>query len=600
MTRIEEIPYMTAEVYSPEYGGKSFPIPDMMGEIADMRNIEDSFDYVVSHLECADQREHIRPHKAAYCKRLKKLLSSGQFRVTEKDIRTLEVKDGPKARIVQCPTVFHRVGCHAVMVPFERHTYPTLINNTAASIKGRGMHWLHQIIEEDLVADPEGMKMYYQSDIYHYYDCISQEIMMRQVREYTIDPLVLPIVDNFITLLKQGLSKGLRSSQCLANLHLNGVDHKMCKVVKYHLIDDPTVEGGKGVAVSGEGELKINGKRIRYHYYRYCDDIVIFASTAKELWILRNYLAGLLSELGLTIKPSEAVRPITEGLDYLGFDTFKPTLTKTKNCGEVLLPYSRIRKRTKKKFARKMSEVKSRKRRQVLIGSFFGMAAHADCRHLLKTLLTTAEYKKLKHKRKMRDFGDFKISPMTLNGKKNFKGTKISPRDLHGHGFIVNDFERGLVAKRDQEDYMRRLQDAALRNVPAELVSSPKEKYLLQVIYHPKLEEIWRDHSVNIGDEKEKAENRKRSLARLKSMLDDLTLRGELPKLLNKMWTGDREIWHTIDDLDKSGEIPFFVSVEMDFTGQYPKANLVSATRFGMRSPTPEETDLLLSTLNLK
>lgn len=58
---------MTAEVYSPQYGGKRYPIPDMMGEIADMRNIEDSFDYVVSHLECADQREHIRPHKAAYC-----------------------------------------------------------------------------------------------------------------------------------------------------------------------------------------------------------------------------------------------------------------------------------------------------------------------------------------------------------------------------------------------------------------------------------------------------------------------------------------------------------------------------------------------------
>ena len=55
MTRIEEIPYMTAEVYSPQYGGKRYPIPDMMGEIADMRNIEDSFDYVVSHLECADQ-----------------------------------------------------------------------------------------------------------------------------------------------------------------------------------------------------------------------------------------------------------------------------------------------------------------------------------------------------------------------------------------------------------------------------------------------------------------------------------------------------------------------------------------------------------------
>lgn len=555
MTRIEEIPYMTAEVYSPQYGGKRYPIPDMMGEIADMRNIEDSFDYVVSHLECADQREHIRPHKAAYCKRLKKLLSSGQFRVTKKDIRTLEVTDGPKARIVQCPTVFHRVGCHAVMVPFERHTYPTLITNTAASIKGRGMHWLHQIIEEDLVADPEGMKMYYQSDIYHYYDCISQEIMMRQVREYTIDPLVLPIVDNFITLLKQGLSKGLRASQCLANLHLNGVDHKMCKVVKYHLIDDPTIEGGKGVAVSGEGELKINGKRIRYHYYRYCDDIVMFASTAKELWILRNYLAGLLAELGLTIKPSEAVRPITEGLDYLGFDTFKPTLKKTKNCGEVLLPYSRIRKRTKKKFARKMSEVKSKKRRQVLIGSFFSMAAHADCRHLLKTLLTTAEYKKLKHKRKMIEFGDIKLKPTRLNGKKNFKGAKIYPRELDRQAFFIVDFERDLIPKWAQDEYQRKLQEAATNGLNPDLVPKPTTKYLLQIVY----------------------ENKAR-----------------------KLWTGDRELWDILEQYEEADGLPVYVVGEVDFSERFPKLSFVSPKKYGLTSPSDAELDRLLTQLNLK
>ena len=127
--------------------GRVFPICNLIDEIADDTNISDSFDYVVSHLESAGQREHIRPKKAAYCRELKRLLSTGQFRITQADFRTIRVTDGPKERIVQAPTVFHRVGCHSIMVPFERHTYPTLIKNTAASIKGRGMHWLHQIIE---------------------------------------------------------------------------------------------------------------------------------------------------------------------------------------------------------------------------------------------------------------------------------------------------------------------------------------------------------------------------------------------------------------------------------------------------------------------
>lgn len=283
--------------------GSAFPICNLIDEIADDRNISESFDYVVSHLESAEQREKMRPKKAAYCKTLKRLLSTGTFRITSNDFRTLRVKDGPKERIVQAPTVFHRVGCHAIMVPFERHTYPTLIKNTAASIKGRGMHWLHQIVEEDLLADPDNMQHFYQSDILGYYDHISQDIMKMQVRQFTSDAILLPMLDNFITLLPVGLSKGLRASQCLANLHLNEVDHKMCERVSYHEIDDDKAENGKGIAVKGGGSIVLNGKEIRYHYYRYCDDIVIFAATKKELWMLRDYLKGLLAELGLTIKP---------------------------------------------------------------------------------------------------------------------------------------------------------------------------------------------------------------------------------------------------------------------------------------------------------
>lgn len=589
----DKISYMTAECID-TLSVPIFPICNLIDEIAADANISESFDYVVSHLESAQQREHIRPKKAAYCRELKRLLSTGQFRLTSNDFRTIEVKDGPKARIVQAPTVFHRVGCHAIMVPFERYTYPTLIKNTAASIKGRGMHWLHQIIEEDLLADPDNMQFFYQSDILGYYDHISQVIMKQQVRKYISDPLVLPMIDNFITLLPFGLSKGLRSSQCLANLHLNEVDHKMCERVSYHEIEDKTSDNGKGIAVKGQGSKIINGKEIRYHYYRYCDDIVIFGASKKELWLLRDYLMTLLSELGLTIKQSEAVRPIDVGLDYLGYVTF------TDDSGSERVVYSRIRKRTKQKFARKIKKVKSRKRRKSLIGSFFGMAAHADCRHLLKTLITPTEYNRLKHKRKMKDIGDYKFTTPTLDGKKNFPGNKISPRDLNGICFIVSDFERGLVAKRDKEEHIRKLQEAAARNVPAELVQKPKDKYVLQVIHHPALLEIWRDFSIFQGTEAEQEENRKKVLEKLRLILDQIKSKGELSKMLHKLWSGDKAIWHFIDELDAEGGVPFFTGLEMDYSGQYPKFRLVSCANFNMRTPTEDEENLIFKTLNLK
>lgn len=561
----------------------TFPIHNLVDEIAAKGNVEASFDYVVSHLEHKRQREHYKKKREVYCEALCELLSKGEFRITDEDFHQIGVKDGPKFRIVQCPKVFHRVGCNAVTTIFEKYTYPTLITNTAASIKGRGMHWLHQILEDDLLADPEHMQVYYQSDIYHYYDSIGQDLAKADVREYTDDEKALMMLDNFITLLprERGISKGLRFSQCLSNLHLSDIDHKMCERVSYHEIDDPKIADGKGVAVSGEGMVKIKGKTIRYHYYRYCDDIVIFAATKKELWQLRDYLVELLSEKMLKIKPSEAVRPATCGLDYLGYNTYlteeeKPDGTIVYGC------YSRIRKRTKQKFARRIKEVKSRRRRQELIVSFFGMAAHADCRHLLRKLITPKEFNNLKHKRKMNDFGDFKLSPSTLDGKKNFRGNRILPRELQGQGFIVYDFERGVVARRDKDDYKRRLQDAAMRSVTADLVDKPKEKYVLQVIYHSDLQEVWKNR-ITLSD----------ALYRIKR-------NGELQTLLRKMWTGDRDIWHSLDELEECGEIPFFVAVDMDYSGQYPKARFVSASNFGMRVPSDEEETLLLTTLNLK
>lgn len=519
------------------------PVSNLIDEIASDINISESFDCVVSHLECPEQREHIRKKKAEYCSRLKPLLTNGEFRINPEDFRTIEVVDGVKPRIVQDPTVFHRVGCHAITVPFERHAYPTLIKNTAASIKGRGMHWLHDIIEEDLLADVT-MMYYYQLDIYHYYDSISQAKCKQQIRLYTSDEKALPMLDNFVSILpeSEGISKGLRASQCFANLHLSEIDHKMCSVVSFHEVKDG------GTVIQGEGAVIIDGKEIRFHYYRYCDDIVIFEATKKELWLLRNYLVSLLAELGLKVKPNEAVRPISEGLDFLGYVTY---VDDSKEQREV---YSRIRKRTKQKFARRIKGVKSKKRRQVLIGSFFGMAAHADCRHLLKRLITPTEFRKLKHTRKMKVLGNFKISPVTLDGKKNFRGKKISARELDRRGIIIVDFEK-VVPKRETEEYNRRCQDASAKNVDLSLVEKPKEKYLIQLI----------------------CDNN-----------------------LYKMWTGDKEIWHILDQVEAQKGRPFYTGVMIDYSAQYPKLNFVEPSILNLSAPTDEAVAELFTRFNLK
>lgn len=327
-----------------------FPLDNLIPEIVSEENMGESFDYVISHLEHPRQREMYRPKRLTIIESLRREISAGSFRIVRSDVRDLHVTEGYKERDVQAPTVVKRVGIHAIMVVIEKYTYPTLIKNTAASIKGRGMHWLHHVVEEDLTNAPEQSQYFYQNDIHHYYDSIDQMRMMQIIRKYVSDPILLPILDSFITLMPQGLSKGLRSSQCFANLYLNEVDHEMLKYVKHYEKDGET----------------------HYLYYRYCDDTVMLASTKKELWELRNIHVAAVARLGLEVKPSEAVRPLDVGLDFLGYVHYGT--------------HSLLRKRIKQKAARKLAKVKSRKRRQEIIGSFKGMACHADCKHLFYKL----------------------------------------------------------------------------------------------------------------------------------------------------------------------------------------------------------------------
>lgn len=192
---------------------------NLVPEIVTHENLSESFDYVVRDLK-PEQKERIKKKKDAIIDYLHDHITDGSFQIT--GFKNLHVKDGPKERDVQAPSVVDRIGCHAIMSVFEKYVYPTVIATSAASIKGRGMHYLHHIVENDIHECEEHL-YYYQCDIYHFYDSINQDLMYADLKEYVSDPIILKIFSNFVHLLSNGLSKGLRSSQCFANLHLSPI-----------------------------------------------------------------------------------------------------------------------------------------------------------------------------------------------------------------------------------------------------------------------------------------------------------------------------------------------------------------------------------------
>ncbi len=65
-----------------------------------------------------------------------------------------------------------------------------------------------------------------------------------------------------------------------------------------------------------------------------------------------------------------------------------------------------------------MAEVKSRKRKEVLVASFYGMAKHADCNNLFQKLTGKT----------MKNFKDLGVGYAPADGKKRFPGPSISIR----------------------------------------------------------------------------------------------------------------------------------------------------------------------------
>lgn len=476
--------------------------------IVDRDNMDRAFDEVVDQLperkkRLPDGSTVILPGRRTYYRKRRKMIidrlipriSTGTFKVDK--FTEMEVHDGPKDRIVQSPCVEDRIGCNAIMRIVEDCVYPSVIRTSAASIPGKGMHHLFRKMRCDIENDREGTRYYYKCDIRKFFESIDQELMWQCVLHYIKDPVLLPILHNFVTLMDHGLSIGLRSSQCYGNIILSAIDHYVKDVLG-----------------------------VRY-YYRYCDDIVILSSSKRKLWMLRDILHEKVFDINLAIKPSECVRPVSAGIDFLGFvyDGRK----------------ARLRKRTKQKAARRLAKVRSRKRRQEVIGSLKGMAKWGDCRHLYKTLTG----------KNMTDIGDIKAEASYLNGKRRLKGSEIDAKMLIGRPFIIVDFEPDVIPRRENERYEREVRE---HGGITDGIEPPRKKHLISILHEGQ------------------------------------------PR---KLWTGLPDNKAKLDKAREDKKFPLFASISADYSGRYPCFSLCSATALGFTPPSDDEIEVLIKKFNM-
>lgn len=367
-------------------------------EIVDYSNMAESFNQVLrgkKRKRCRQGR-YLLAHREEVIQELTKQIADGSFRVS--GYREREIMEGGKLRRIQVLTMKDRIAVHAIMAVVDRHLKKRFIRTTSASIEGRGMHDLMKYIRQDLKEDPEGTRYCYKFDISKFYENVKQDFVMYCVRRVFKDKTLISLLDSFVRMMPEGISIGLRSSQGLGNLLLS--------VYLDHYLKD------------------------RYgvrHFYRYCDDGVVLGNAKSELWKIRDVVHEQLEQIDLKVKANERVFPVDEGIDFLGY---------------VIYPdHVRLRKRIKQKFARKMHEVKSRKRRRVLIASFYGMAKHANCIMLFNKLTG----------KEMKSFKDLNVAYKPEDGKKRFAGEVVNIRELVNLAIVVKDFETGIKTSQGED-----------------------------------------------------------------------------------------------------------------------------------------------------
>lgn len=372
-------------------------------EIIAPHNMEESFDYVMRSKKRRTSRtgRYIMRHKDEVIADLSRRIGDGSFTIS--GYKEYVISERGKERVIQSVPLRDRIALNAIARVVEAHLTKRFIADSAASIKGRGGHYLIRRMLKDMRKDPEGTRYVLKWDIRKFYQSIPQDKMKLVLRYYFKDKRLLAILDRSIGMLPQGISIGKRDSQVLGNLMLNHyLDHKL--------------KDGLGVK----------------HYRRYCDDGVVQMSSYRKLTDTMTCILECIEEAGLEVKGNLQMWDIRiRDIDFLGVRIF--------GDGNV-----KVRKHILKRFARRWKRVRSAKRKTELAGSFYGQVKHAHSSHLFKSIIGI----------KMKNFADFGLSYVSSNGKKQFDCKYWSLGDLQNRTLTIEDYETGIATPEGADRYV--------------------------------------------------------------------------------------------------------------------------------------------------
>ena len=273
-----------------------------------------------------------------YLRELLKEVVDKTYEVSEYEI--FKRFTGHKWREIYKLPMRDRIVQHAIMNYLEPIFRETFILDTYSSIKYRGIHLGLSRVKKALRTGDYNYCL--KLDIHKCYPSLDKEILKNKLAKKFKDDDLLWLLFKIVDSCEHGIPIGNYTSQYFNNFYFSDFDHWIKEV--------------KGIKA----------------YFRYCDDIVILAKTKEELEALLKEIFIEIEKLNVRLKDNWQIFPIEDrGISFLGY--------------VIRHKYVRVRKNTRINFVTKTTKIDfnhlSPKDVNVL-GSYWGILKHADCRHL--------------------------------------------------------------------------------------------------------------------------------------------------------------------------------------------------------------------------
>ena len=271
--------------------------------------------------------------------------------------KIFDLYTGNKWRTIYKLSMRDRIVQHAIMNVIEPIFRESFIPDTFQSIKGRGIHLCLKRVKQ-AIKDKENTICYAKLDIHKCYPSLDQNILKQKLAKKFTDKKLLALLYVIIDSCDKGVPIGNYTSQYFNNFYFNDLDHYAKEVLK-----------------------------IKY-YFRYCDDIVIFGKTKEEVEYNIEKLKEYIATLNVELKPNIIIYELdVHALDFVGYLISR----------EVV----KVRKRIKLKFIAKCKamDFNNLSKRDInILGSYYGILIHADCRNLWYKYTEVKEFKDLQVK----------------------------------------------------------------------------------------------------------------------------------------------------------------------------------------------------------